>query len=198
MSVTSAWHDLFTVFVLRGGGGGGKKWHHDGRRTKKINSIYDYISCAKFLIEREIVQDNKLAGWGYSAGGLLVASAINSCPSLLRAAVLEVCQKLWMCYCIYASLKSFFSLIFLMSPKPHPNKDGKTKKKLLLNPLLLFYPLFWCYWKSWLLFFIGSIFGSNKHSPQSNLTSYTCWLWWVWVPRGHYWLSGNPQIFTLR
>nr|XP_009631053.1 dipeptidyl aminopeptidase BI [Nicotiana tomentosiformis] len=75
---------------VRGGGGGGKMWHHDGRRTKKINSISDYISCAKFLIEREIVQDNKLAGWGYSAGGLLVASAINSCPSLLRAAVLEV------------------------------------------------------------------------------------------------------------
>ncbi|KAM3363581.1 protease 2 [Capsicum galapagoense] len=75
---------------VRGGGGGGKKWHHDGRRTKKINSIYDYISCAKFLIEREIVQGNKLAGWGYSAGGLLVASAINICPSLLRAAVIEV------------------------------------------------------------------------------------------------------------
>lgn len=77
-------------------------WHHDGRRTKKINSISDYISCAKFLIEREIVQDNKLAGWGYSAGGLLVASAINSCPSLLRAAVLEVYPKLGLYYCIYA------------------------------------------------------------------------------------------------
>ncbi|CAN4079603.1 unnamed protein product [Withania somnifera] len=70
--------------------GGGERWHHDGRCTKMINSIYDYISCVKFLIEKEIVQENKLAGWGYSAGGLFVASAINSCPSLLRAAVLEV------------------------------------------------------------------------------------------------------------
>ncbi|XP_042479375.1 protease 2 isoform X2 [Macadamia integrifolia] len=75
---------------VRGGGGRGKKWHHDGRRTKKLNSINDYISCAKFLIEEEIVQENKLAGWGYSAGGLLVASAINSCPDLFRAAVLKV------------------------------------------------------------------------------------------------------------
>lgn len=75
---------------VRGGGGGGKKWHHDGQRTKKINSINDYISCARFLIDREIVQENKLAGCGYSAGGLLVASAINFCPDLFRAAVLKV------------------------------------------------------------------------------------------------------------
>ncbi|KAL5557164.1 hypothetical protein UlMin_039400 [Ulmus minor] len=75
---------------VRGGGGQGKKWHHDGRRTRKQNSIKDYISCAKYLIEKEIVQENKLAGWGYSAGGLLVASAINSYPDLFRAAVLKV------------------------------------------------------------------------------------------------------------
>jgi len=36
------------------------------------------------------VQENKLAGWGYSAGGLLVAAAINSCPDLFRAAILKV------------------------------------------------------------------------------------------------------------
>ncbi|XP_031107821.1 uncharacterized protein LOC116012429 isoform X2 [Ipomoea triloba] len=75
---------------VRGGGGKGQKWHHEGRCSKKINSIYDYISCAKYLIEREIVEETKLAGWGYSAGGLLVASAINFCPSLFRAAVLKV------------------------------------------------------------------------------------------------------------
>ncbi|XP_058069234.1 uncharacterized protein LOC131218610 isoform X2 [Magnolia sinica] len=75
---------------VRGGGSGGKRWHHDGMRTKKRNSIDDYISCAKFLIEKGIVQQDKLAGWGYSAGGLLVASAINCCPDLFRAAVLKV------------------------------------------------------------------------------------------------------------
>lgn len=75
---------------VRGGGGGGRKWSYDGRRTKKLNSVKDYISCAKFLVEREIVGETKLAGWGYSAGGLLVASAINFCPDLFRAAVLKV------------------------------------------------------------------------------------------------------------
>ncbi|XP_065633941.1 uncharacterized protein LOC112038081 [Quercus suber] len=75
---------------VRGGGGGGKRWHHDGRRAKKHNSIKDYLCCAKFLIEKGIVQENKLAGWGHSAGGLLVASAINCCPDLFRAAILKV------------------------------------------------------------------------------------------------------------
>lgn len=77
-------------FVYRGGGGKGKKWHQEGRGAKKLNSIKDYIHCAKFLVENNIVQENKLAGWGYSAGGLVVASATNQCPDLLQAAVLKV------------------------------------------------------------------------------------------------------------
>ncbi|KAJ4843267.1 hypothetical protein Tsubulata_009870 [Turnera subulata] len=75
---------------VRGGGGQGKKWHHSGKRTKKQNSIKDYVSCARFLIDNAIVTENKLAGWGYSAGGLLVASAINQRPELFRAAILKV------------------------------------------------------------------------------------------------------------
>ncbi|CAN6449368.1 unnamed protein product [Victoria cruziana] len=75
---------------VRGGGGKGKRWHHDGRRSKKLNSVHDYIACATFLLDKEIVHQNKLAGWGYSAGGLLIASAMNMQPDLLRAAVLKV------------------------------------------------------------------------------------------------------------
>ncbi|PRQ54936.1 putative oligopeptidase B transcription factor WD40-like family [Rosa chinensis] len=75
---------------VRGGGGGGKKWHHDGRCTKKINSIKDFIACANFLVDKEIVHGKKLAASGYSAGGLVVASAINQCPHLFTAAVLKV------------------------------------------------------------------------------------------------------------
>lgn len=80
------------IYGFRGGGGYGKEWHRDGARTKKMNSIYDFVSCGEFLLEKGIIQENKLAGWGYSAGGLLVASAINTRPDLFRAAVLKVCM----------------------------------------------------------------------------------------------------------
>ncbi|PKI64747.1 hypothetical protein CRG98_014879 [Punica granatum] len=75
---------------VRGGGGRGKKWHHDGRSAKKQNAIEDYIASARFLMDKGIVKEDKLAGWGYSAGGLLVASAINQRPDLFRAAILKV------------------------------------------------------------------------------------------------------------
>ena len=81
---------LLKAFVFRGGGGYGKKWHQEGSRTKKMNSVCDFVSCGEFLLEKGIIQENKLAGWGYSAGGLLVASAINTRPDLFRAAVLKV------------------------------------------------------------------------------------------------------------
>lgn len=98
------------VVCFRGGGGRGKKWHHDGRRTNKHNSINDYISCAKFLTERGIVHENKLAGWGYSAGGLLVASAINHSPDLFRAAVLKVSMNLSTCFSVLHFLGSAFNV----------------------------------------------------------------------------------------
>ncbi|KAF3323978.1 prolyl endopeptidase-like protein [Carex littledalei] len=75
---------------VRGGGSHGKKWHQDGTRTEKINSINDFVSCAEFLVEKGLVEENRLAAWGYSAGGLLVASAINSKPGLFRTAILKV------------------------------------------------------------------------------------------------------------
>ena len=81
---------LLKALVFRGGGGYGKKWHQEGSRTKKMNSVCDFVSCGEFLLEKGIIQENKLAGWGYSAGGLLVASAINTRPDLFRAAVLKV------------------------------------------------------------------------------------------------------------
>lgn len=129
---------------FRGGGGYGKKWHNDGRRTKKHNSINDYISCAKFLIENDIVHENKLAGWGYSAGGLLVASAINRFPDLFRAAVLKVFKNV--------CLLSGFGLLRLHL------------KYFFSNTKLTF-----CMVSS-----VGSLFRCYQHSTVSHLASYSC------------------------
>jgi len=128
----------FMFSIFRGGGGRGRRWHEDGRRTKKHNSINDYISCANFLVEREIVHQNKLAGWGYSAGGLLVASAINCCPDLFRAAVLKV-------HCSSTSTTTFCMYIMVL------HKTYLAKKHLLrLSPCLatIIYLILLAYWKN--------------------------------------------------
>ncbi|XP_022149039.1 uncharacterized protein LOC111017556 [Momordica charantia] len=76
---------------VRGGGGGGdSSWHRSGSGLEKQNSIHDFISCAKFLVDNDYVHKNQLGSIGYSAGGLLVGAAINMRPDLFRAAILKV------------------------------------------------------------------------------------------------------------
>lgn len=124
------------MICYRGGGGGGKKWYHDGRCTGKHNSIKDYLSCAEFLIEKGIVQENKLAGWGFSAGGLLVASAINCCPDLFRAAILKVCmsnESTWMLLSL-----SFFLLHSFLSDCFDQMESTVLSRKVLYKKCLLY------------------------------------------------------------
>lgn len=74
----------------RGGGGGGKSWHNAGKGSQKLNSIYDFIACSKYLCEEGYVHKKLLGATGNSAGGLLIAAAVNMCPDLYRAIVLKV------------------------------------------------------------------------------------------------------------
>ncbi|KAK9676062.1 hypothetical protein RND81_11G051300 [Saponaria officinalis] len=75
---------------VRGGGGSDPSWHQLGRGANKMNSVHDYVSCAKYLVNKGYAQKGKLAAVGYSAGSLLVGAAINSNPALFSAAILKV------------------------------------------------------------------------------------------------------------
>ncbi|KAK9074466.1 hypothetical protein SSX86_007064 [Deinandra increscens subsp. villosa] len=76
---------------VRGGGGGGDpSWHKNGSGFHKLNSINDFISCGDYLIKEGYVHKDQLSAIGHSAGGLLVAAAINMHPELFRAAILKV------------------------------------------------------------------------------------------------------------
>lgn len=55
-----------------------------------MNSIYDFIECARYLIREGFVHKNRLSAVGVSAGGLLVGATINLHPHLFSAAVLKV------------------------------------------------------------------------------------------------------------
>ncbi|KAG6552614.1 hypothetical protein Mapa_005814 [Marchantia paleacea] len=75
---------------VRGGGELGRSWYEAGTLLKKKNSFHDFIASAKYLIENKYAHRSKLGALGLSAGGLLVASAVNLQPGLFRAVILQV------------------------------------------------------------------------------------------------------------
>lgn len=75
---------------VRGGGEKGAKWHYHGKLLNKTNSFLDFNSCSEYLIAKGYTHPNLLAARGESAGGMLVAHAINLKPELYRAAILKV------------------------------------------------------------------------------------------------------------
>ena len=56
---------------------------------KKI-TFEDYISAAKFLIEKKYTYKGGIIGYGGSAGGLLLGSVVNKSPELFLGMIIQV------------------------------------------------------------------------------------------------------------
>ena len=80
----------FHVCASRGGAGFDPSWHKSGTGLHKLNSIHDFVSCGKYLVNKGYVHTYKLGAVGDSAGSLLVGAAMNMYPELFRAAILKV------------------------------------------------------------------------------------------------------------
>lgn len=74
---------------VRGGFEKGQEWHNKGKLDNKINSIIDYEAVAFELIRQGITHPNYITAYGASAGGTLVAQAVNRNPELYRCAILS-------------------------------------------------------------------------------------------------------------
>lgn len=75
---------------LRGGGEFGESWHRAGQLGNKQNVFDDFIAVAEALIDTGVTNPNRLAIYGRSNGGLLIAATITQRPELFRAAVSAV------------------------------------------------------------------------------------------------------------
>jgi prolyl oligopeptidase len=78
---------VWVVANVRGGGELGSAWHEAALREHKQRSIDDLIAVAQGLIEAGYTRPERLATWGHSNGGLLVAAAMVQRPELFRAVV---------------------------------------------------------------------------------------------------------------
>jgi prolyl oligopeptidase len=88
-----AWHEkggVFAICHVRGGGEYGEEWHLAGKGPTKLNTWRDFIACAELLIDQKYTSSAHLAGWGSSAGGILIGRAITERPSLFAAVVDQV------------------------------------------------------------------------------------------------------------
>jgi len=68
----------------------GEKWHEEGKMLNKKNTFEDYITSAKFLIEKKYTYKGGIIGYGGSAGGLLMGAVVNQAPELFLGMVIQV------------------------------------------------------------------------------------------------------------
>ena len=81
---------VFAVGHIRGGSDMGREWYEDGKVLKKKNSFTDFIACAEHLIQKGYTSPDRLAIYGVSAGGLLVAASMVMRPDLFKAVIAKV------------------------------------------------------------------------------------------------------------
>lgn len=78
---------IIAVAHVRGGGWYGDAWHKAGMKLAKMNTVYDFIACAHYLIDHHYTSAVHLAGEGGSAGGITIGRAIEMRPHLFAAVV---------------------------------------------------------------------------------------------------------------
>jgi oligopeptidase B len=75
----------FAIAHVRGGDELGEQWREDGMLMKKMNTFFDFIDCAEFLIREKWTSKDGLVIEGRSAGGLLMGAVVNLRPDLFHA-----------------------------------------------------------------------------------------------------------------
>ena len=81
---------IYGIAHIRGGSELGEKWRLDGRMYKKLNTFYDFIDSAKWLVENKYTAADRLVIQGGSAGGLLMGGVVNMSPETFKAAIVQV------------------------------------------------------------------------------------------------------------
>ena len=90
----------FAIAHVRGGQEMGRDWYEDGKLLKKKNTFYDFIDCAKYLVDTKFTSSEHIYATGGSAGGLLMGAVINMEPELFNGVIagvpfVDVINTMW-------------------------------------------------------------------------------------------------------
>jgi prolyl oligopeptidase len=78
---------VFALPSIRGGSEFGANWHNTAKRRNRHIAFDDFVSAAEWLIQTNLTSPDKLAIFGGSNSGLLVAVAATQRPELFRAVI---------------------------------------------------------------------------------------------------------------
>ena len=90
----------YAIAHVRGGQEMGRDWYEDGKLLKKKNTFYDFIDCAKHLIDTKFTSSKHIYATGGSAGGLLMGAVMNMEPELFNGVIagvpfVDVINTMW-------------------------------------------------------------------------------------------------------
>ena len=72
---------------IRGDGIFGEAWHRGGMKQTKLNTVFDFIACGQWLVDRKYTTPARLGAIGGSAGGITIGGALTWRPDLFTALV---------------------------------------------------------------------------------------------------------------
>ncbi len=81
---------VYAIAHIRGGQEMGRQWYENGKMLKKKNTFTDFTDAAKFLIDQNYTNPEKLFAQGGSAGGLLMGAVVNMHPELFKGVLAAV------------------------------------------------------------------------------------------------------------
>lgn len=81
---------IYVIAHVRGGEDLGRLWYENGKMLNKKNTFFDFIDCAKYLIDENYTSSDNLYANGGSAGGLLIGAVINYAPEIFKGVVADV------------------------------------------------------------------------------------------------------------
>ena len=81
---------VYATAHIRGSEYYGRKWYEDGKLFKKKNTFFDFVACAKHLININYTSTEHIYAMGGSAGGLLMGAVLNLEPTLFNGVISAV------------------------------------------------------------------------------------------------------------